>query len=49
MALTPLQRHQARSMGMNVDWAEDLLSFIGIRPDLANYPMEDYLLSLIHI
>lgn len=30
-------------MGMNVNWAEDLLSFIGIRPDLATYPMADYL------
>lgn len=29
-------------MGMNVTWAEELLSFIGIRPDLATYPMEYY-------
>src|ERR1700759_1537529 len=42
MALTPTQRQQAPSMGMNVDWAEELLSFLGSRPDLATFPMEYY-------
>jgi len=42
MNLTELQRSQAHALGFSSTNAEALLTFIGLRPDLAVFPLESY-------